>query len=95
MSDSTKKLTNWGRWGADDMLGTLNIMTPEGIKMRPDLSKMARHIAFRCHSRIKGPNGLPDKNYGKLLNSQMIFLAVDTLATLLLCILIQAHTLMH
>ena len=24
-----EKLSNWGRWGADDQLGTLNLITPE------------------------------------------------------------------
>ena len=23
------KLSNWGRWGPDDELGTLNLLTPE------------------------------------------------------------------
>ena len=24
-------INNWARWGADDQLGTLNLMTPERI----------------------------------------------------------------
>ena len=24
-----EKLSNWGRWGADDQLGTLNLITPD------------------------------------------------------------------
>ena len=24
-----KELSNWGRWGADDQIGTLNFITPE------------------------------------------------------------------
>ena len=27
-----EKLSNWGRWGADDELGTLNLITPERRK---------------------------------------------------------------
>ena len=26
------ELSNWGRWGADDQLGTLNLITPEKRK---------------------------------------------------------------
>ena len=27
-----KKLSNWGRWGDDDQLGTPNLITPERTK---------------------------------------------------------------
>lgn len=27
-----EKLRNWGRWGADDQLGTLNLITPEAVR---------------------------------------------------------------
>ncbi|MCU1375737.1 MAG: cyclase, partial [Actinomycetia bacterium] len=26
-----EKVKNWGRWGADDELGTLNLITPEVV----------------------------------------------------------------
>ena len=26
-----KELSNWGRWGADDQIGTLNFITPEKL----------------------------------------------------------------
>jgi hypothetical protein len=31
IEDASKKLSNWGRWGKDDMIGTLNHVTPEDI----------------------------------------------------------------
>jgi hypothetical protein len=35
-------LSNWGRWGPEDMLGTLNLMTKEGIKRAADLVKTGK-----------------------------------------------------
>lgn len=32
-----QEISNWGRWGADDQLGTLNLITPEKIKAAADL----------------------------------------------------------
>src|SRR5215472_15685369 len=29
--EAAEKLSNWGRWGADDQIGTLNNVTPEDI----------------------------------------------------------------
>ena len=29
--EAAKTLSNWGRWGADDQIGTLNNVTPEDI----------------------------------------------------------------
>ncbi|MCZ6656328.1 MAG: cyclase family protein [Gammaproteobacteria bacterium] len=32
-----QEISNWGRWGADDQLGTLNLITPEKIKAAAEL----------------------------------------------------------
>ena len=29
IAEATQKLKNWGRWGKDDQLGALNLITPE------------------------------------------------------------------
>ena len=31
IAEATEKLKNWGRWGKDDQIGTLNHVTPEDI----------------------------------------------------------------
>ena len=31
IEEASKKLSNWGRWGKDDQIGTLNHVTPEDI----------------------------------------------------------------
>ena len=38
----SKKLSNWGRWGKDDHIGTLNHVTPEDIVAAAKLVKTAR-----------------------------------------------------
>ena len=30
IAEATEKLKNWGRWGKDDHVGTLNQVTPQG-----------------------------------------------------------------
>ena len=34
-----KELSNWGRWGKDDQLGTVNLITPEKHKQAAALVK--------------------------------------------------------
>lgn len=30
--DIAKRVNNWGRWGADDEIGTLNLITPQAVR---------------------------------------------------------------
>jgi kynurenine formamidase len=32
LSDLAARVSNWGRWGADDQRGTLNLITPEAVR---------------------------------------------------------------
>ena len=34
IADASEKLKNWGRWGKDDQIGTLNHVTPEDMSRR-------------------------------------------------------------
>jgi kynurenine formamidase len=50
-------LSNWGRWGADDELGTLNLITPEARKRAAGLVKEG--LSLSCAWEIpRGPLGL-------------------------------------
>src|SRR5712675_231985 len=42
IDEATKKLSNWGRWGADDQIGTLNNVTPEDVINAGRLIKRGR-----------------------------------------------------
>ena len=37
---------NWGRWGEDDELGTLNFITPQTVRASPDAGDRSR-AAYR------------------------------------------------
>jgi len=37
-----KRLSNWGRWGADDERGTVNYITPEAIVAAASLIKTGK-----------------------------------------------------
>jgi len=44
--EAAKKLSNWGRWGADDQIGTLNNVTPEDVVNAGKLIKKGKVFAL-------------------------------------------------
>ncbi|MCI0439187.1 MAG: cyclase family protein [Chloroflexi bacterium] len=52
-----QKLSNWGRWGQDDQLGTLNFITPE--KTRKAASLVQEGVTISCARTIMW-EGAPD-----------------------------------
>ena len=42
--DLSARVRNWGRWGDDDQLGTLNLITPEVVAAAADLVRYGRTI---------------------------------------------------
>jgi kynurenine formamidase len=44
--EAAKKLSNWGRWGKDDQIGTLNNVTPEDIVNAGKLIKKGKTFAL-------------------------------------------------
>ena len=44
--DTAKELSNWGRWGKNDQLGTLNNITPEDIVNAAKLIKKGKVFAL-------------------------------------------------
>src|SRR5579859_4767672 len=49
-----KSLSNWGRWGASDELGTLNLITPEKRKQAAALIKEGVTVSL-AHNVSKSP----------------------------------------
>ena len=45
IEEASKKLSNWGRWGKDDHIGTLNHVTPENIADAAQLIKAGKVFA--------------------------------------------------
>jgi kynurenine formamidase len=51
------RVRNWGRWGADDELGTLNHITPEAIRCAATLARTGRVISLGVPFNAQGPQG--------------------------------------
>jgi kynurenine formamidase len=52
---AAEKLKNWGRWGADDQIGTLNLITPEDIVRAAALVKTGKAFALGIPLDRGGP----------------------------------------
>ncbi len=46
IDEAARKLSNWGRWGKDDQIGTLNHITPEDIVKAAGLVKKGKVFAL-------------------------------------------------
>ena len=54
------ELSNWGRWGDDDRIGTVNLITPERIAAAATLARTGRVFAGR---RRPDQPGAPDVDH--------------------------------
>jgi kynurenine formamidase len=52
---TTAARSNWGRWGEDDQLGTLNLLTPERIAAASRLVKRGRVFSLALDIEAKAP----------------------------------------
>ena len=60
-----KSLSNWGRWGDDDQLGALNLITPEKVKRAISLVQEGERISLSRTVHFEASldalkNGAPD-----------------------------------
>ena len=52
-----ESVKNWGRWGDDDVRGTLNLLTPEHVKRASGLVKSGRHVSMAIPiNTVSGPD---------------------------------------
>lgn len=51
------RVRNWGRWGADDQLGTLNFITPEKIAAASTLARAGKIFPLGVEFGSSGPQG--------------------------------------
>jgi len=54
---AAERLKNWGRWGADDELGTLNYTQPEDIIAAAQLVRNGKVISLALAYDSRGPQG--------------------------------------
>ena len=50
-----RQLSNWGRWGADDRIGTLNHITPERVRAATGAVRSGRIVTLGLPLSAKGP----------------------------------------
>src|SRR6202034_2172824 len=55
VAEATEKLKNWGRWGKDDQIGTLNHITPEDIVRAAGLIRIGKVFALGIPLDRNGP----------------------------------------
>ena len=64
------RLSNWGRWGAADERGCLNLITPEGIKKAADLIKIGKVYSLAVPLEAGGPQWPPRPKVWKVTDFQ-------------------------
>jgi kynurenine formamidase len=51
------ELCNWGRWGAEDVRGTLNYLTPERVRAAAELVRLGRSVSLAIPlNTVLGPD---------------------------------------
>lgn len=55
IEEAHKKLSNWGRWGADDQIGTLNHVTPDAIAEAAKLVRKGKVFGMGIPLDSNGP----------------------------------------
>ena len=79
VAEASKKLSNWGRWGKDDQIGTLNHVKPEHIVAAAKLIKTGKVFAMGLPLDKNGPqNGLFGGRFNPI--HQMLATGTDAIA---------------
>src|SRR3979490_3104719 len=55
IAEATEKLKNWGRWGKDDQIGTLNHVRPEDVVKAAGLIRRGKVFALGIPLDSNGP----------------------------------------
>jgi kynurenine formamidase len=61
LRDAAEKFKNWGKWGPDDELGTLNYARPEDIVAAARLVRQGKVISLALNFDQHGPQGAKSK----------------------------------
>src|SRR6202165_3925532 len=61
LRDAADKYKNWGKWGPNDEIGTLNYTTPADIVARAQLVKKGKVISLALNLDVNGPQGAKTK----------------------------------
>ena len=79
IAEASKKLSNWGRWGEDDHIGTLNHVTPHDVVEAAKLIKTGKVFALSIPLDQNGPQA---SHFGGRYNPvhQMLATGTDAIA---------------
>ena len=55
IAEASKQLSNWGRWGEDDEIGTLNYVTPKHVREAAKLVKQGKVFGMGIPLNQQGP----------------------------------------
>jgi kynurenine formamidase len=61
LREAAEKYKNWGKWGPDDEIGTLNYATPEDIVAAARLVRQGKVISLALNFDHTGPQGAKSK----------------------------------
>ena len=79
IAEATEKLKNWGRWGKDDQIGTLNHVTPQDIVKAASLIRTGKVFALGIPLDTRGPQtGLFGGRFNPI--HQMLATGTDAIA---------------
>ena len=70
-----KRVSNWGRWGPDDELGTLNFIGPDELKAAAALVRKGKSISLGLDFNFQGPQ---NTGWGNRFNPIHTMLATGT-----------------
>ena len=79
IAEATEKLKNWGRWGKDDQIGTLNHVRPEDVVRAASLIRTGKVFALGIPLDGNGPQtGLFGGRFNPI--HQMLATGTDAIA---------------
>ena len=61
LTAASEKYKNWGKWGPDDEIGTLNFTSPEDIVSAAQLVRKGKVISLALNFDSNGPQGAKTK----------------------------------
>ena len=70
LRQAAEKYKNWGKWGPDDEIGTLNYTQPEDIVAAAKLVKKGRVISLALNFDNNGPQASFNRPVGYILSGR-------------------------
>src|SRR5271170_323358 len=72
-----RKVSNWGRWGENDELGTLNLISPDKIRAAAACIRKGELISLGMNLGPDGPQGGPKTHVSPFRINPLHFMLLD------------------